>query len=130
MDLQTLKFVQELGINTGLKAAVVLGGDNMDNQFSSIYGNPDIIIDAVCYSYEFDYILCKFKYSIMIESYVMRYFHLTFLQPKHRLFIWKMKCFTERKNLLIEIDEFKRYETCTIISWYKSINIYWLQILS
>ena len=44
LALQTLKFIKELGKYTGLKAAVVLGGDNMDNQFSAIHGNPDIIV--------------------------------------------------------------------------------------
>lgn len=44
LALQTLKFIKELGRFTGLQAAVVLGGDNMDNQFSTIHGNPDIIV--------------------------------------------------------------------------------------
>jgi ATP-dependent RNA helicase DDX54/DBP10 len=33
-----------LGRFTGLHAAIVLGGDSMDNQFSAIHGNPDIIV--------------------------------------------------------------------------------------
>lgn len=44
LALQTLKFVKELGRFTGLKAAVILGGDSMDNQFSALHGNPDIIV--------------------------------------------------------------------------------------
>ncbi|KAL0132156.1 hypothetical protein PUN28_000139 [Cardiocondyla obscurior] len=44
LALQTLKFIKELGKFTGLKAAVILGGDSMDNQFSAIHGNPDIIV--------------------------------------------------------------------------------------
>ncbi|XP_069668807.1 ATP-dependent RNA helicase DDX54 isoform X2 [Periplaneta americana] len=44
LALQTLKFVKELGRFTGLHAAIVLGGDSMDNQFSAIHGNPDIIV--------------------------------------------------------------------------------------
>lgn len=44
LALQTLKFIKELGKFTGLKAAVVLGGDSMDDQFSAIHGNPDIIV--------------------------------------------------------------------------------------
>ncbi|KYQ54001.1 ATP-dependent RNA helicase DDX54 [Trachymyrmex zeteki] len=44
LALQTLKFIKELGRFTGLKSAVILGGDSMDNQFSVIHGNPDIIV--------------------------------------------------------------------------------------
>ncbi|KAJ9574711.1 hypothetical protein L9F63_008124, partial [Diploptera punctata] len=40
----TLKFIKELGKFTGLQAAVILGGDSMDNQFSAIHGNPDVIV--------------------------------------------------------------------------------------
>lgn len=41
---QTLKFAKEIGKFTGLKAAVVLGGDRMDDQFAALHDNPDIII--------------------------------------------------------------------------------------
>lgn len=44
LALQTLRFTKELGKFTGLKASVVLGGDNIDDQFSAIHGNPDIIV--------------------------------------------------------------------------------------
>ncbi|XP_017888460.1 ATP-dependent RNA helicase DDX54 [Ceratina calcarata] len=44
LALQTLKFLKELGKFTGLKAAVILGGDSMENQFSVIHGNPDILV--------------------------------------------------------------------------------------
>lgn len=44
LALQTLKFIKELGRFTGLQAAVVLGGDSMDNQFDVIHRNPDIIV--------------------------------------------------------------------------------------
>ncbi|XP_003698353.1 ATP-dependent RNA helicase DDX54 [Apis florea] len=44
LALQTLKFIKELGRFTGLKATLILGGDNMENQFSAIHGNPDILI--------------------------------------------------------------------------------------
>ena len=43
-SLQTLKFIKELGRFTGLQAAVMLGGDSMDNQFNAIHGKPDIIV--------------------------------------------------------------------------------------
>lgn len=44
LAVQTLKFIKEIGRYTGLKAAVILGGDSMDNQFGAVHGNPDIIV--------------------------------------------------------------------------------------
>nr|XP_022919550.1 ATP-dependent RNA helicase DDX54 [Onthophagus taurus] len=44
LALQTLKFVKELGKFTDLKAAVILGGDSMEDQFAVIHGSPDIIV--------------------------------------------------------------------------------------
>ncbi|XP_061173182.1 ATP-dependent RNA helicase DDX54-like [Saccostrea echinata] len=44
LALQTLKFTKELGKYTGLRAAVVLGGDKMDDQFAALHENPDIVI--------------------------------------------------------------------------------------
>ncbi|XP_076642744.1 ATP-dependent RNA helicase DDX54 [Halictus rubicundus] len=44
LALQTLKFIKDLGKFTGLKASVILGGDSMENQFSAIHGNPDILV--------------------------------------------------------------------------------------
>ena len=44
MALKILKLIKELGKYTVLKAAIGLGGDYMDNQYSAIHGNPDIIV--------------------------------------------------------------------------------------
>ncbi|XP_041362054.1 ATP-dependent RNA helicase DDX54-like [Gigantopelta aegis] len=44
LAMQTLKFTKELGRFAGLKAAVILGGDRMDDQFAAVHENPDIII--------------------------------------------------------------------------------------
>jgi ATP-dependent RNA helicase DDX54/DBP10 len=44
LALQTLKFTKEIGKFTGLKAAVIVGGDDMDNQFAALHENPDIIL--------------------------------------------------------------------------------------
>ncbi|CAH0552710.1 unnamed protein product [Brassicogethes aeneus] len=44
LALQTLKFIKEIGRFSDLKASVILGGDSMDDQFSAIHGNPDIIV--------------------------------------------------------------------------------------
>lgn len=44
LALQTMKFTRELGKYTGLKTALVLGGDSMEDQFAALHENPDIII--------------------------------------------------------------------------------------
>lgn len=44
LALQTSKFIKEIGKFTGLKSALILGGDSMDNQFSAIHGSPDILV--------------------------------------------------------------------------------------
>uniref|UniRef100_A0A8C5LTS7 RNA helicase n=1 Tax=Leptobrachium leishanense TaxID=445787 RepID=A0A8C5LTS7_9ANUR len=44
LALQTLKFCKELGKFTGLKTALILGGDRMEDQFAALHENPDIII--------------------------------------------------------------------------------------
>ncbi|KAK2911431.1 hypothetical protein Q8A67_003564 [Cirrhinus molitorella] len=44
LALQTMKFTKELGKFTGLKTALILGGDSMYEQFAALHENPDIII--------------------------------------------------------------------------------------
>ncbi|XP_002739459.1 ATP-dependent RNA helicase DDX54-like [Saccoglossus kowalevskii] len=44
LAVQTLKFTRELGKFLGLRSAVILGGDKMDDQFAALHENPDIII--------------------------------------------------------------------------------------
>ncbi|CAG0898499.1 unnamed protein product, partial [Darwinula stevensoni] len=44
LALQTLKFTKELGRFTGLKAAVIVGGESMEDQFAALHENPDIIL--------------------------------------------------------------------------------------
>lgn len=44
LALQTMKFTKELGKFTGLKTALILGGDKMEDQFSALHENPDIVI--------------------------------------------------------------------------------------
>ena len=39
---QTFKFTKELGKFTSLRAALVLGGDSMEDQFAAVHGNPDM----------------------------------------------------------------------------------------
>lgn len=72
LALQTLKFVKELGKFTGLRAAVVVGGDAMESQFSAIHSNPDIIVATpgrflhVCV--EMDLKLNSVKYVVFDEA--------------------------------------------------------------
>ncbi|CAB0016652.1 unnamed protein product [Nesidiocoris tenuis] len=44
LALQTQRFVKELGQYTGLKSAVILGGDSMEQQFLALRDNPDIVV--------------------------------------------------------------------------------------
>jgi ATP-dependent RNA helicase DDX54/DBP10 len=44
LALQTLKVVKEFGRGTNLKCVLLVGGDSMEQQFSDIASNPDIII--------------------------------------------------------------------------------------
>lgn len=44
LALQTLKVVKEFGKGTDLKCVLLVGGDSLEEQFSSMTTNPDIII--------------------------------------------------------------------------------------
>ncbi|KAF2691284.1 DEAD-domain-containing protein [Lentithecium fluviatile CBS 122367] len=44
LALQTLKVVKDLGRGTDLRTTLVVGGESLDDQFSSMTSNPDIII--------------------------------------------------------------------------------------
>ncbi|KAM7535112.1 hypothetical protein Aperf_G00000102245 [Anoplocephala perfoliata] len=44
LAMQTLAFTRDIGRYTNLVAAVVVGGDKMEDQFMAIHQNPDIII--------------------------------------------------------------------------------------
>lgn len=44
LALQTLKVVKELGKGTDLRTILLVGGDSLEEQFSSMASNPDIII--------------------------------------------------------------------------------------
>eukprot|EP00058_Branchiostoma_floridae_P023172 XP_002608662.1 hypothetical protein BRAFLDRAFT_211958 [Branchiostoma floridae] len=57
LALQTMKFTKELGRFTGLRAALILGGDSMEDQFAALHENPDICIFLVivCTLVSFEY---------------------------------------------------------------------------
>lgn len=44
LALQTMKVVKEFGRGTDLKSILLVGGDSMEDQFSDIASNPDIMI--------------------------------------------------------------------------------------
>ncbi|CAI2350217.1 unnamed protein product [Caenorhabditis sp. 36 PRJEB53466] len=44
LALQTFKVVKELGRFTGLRCACLVGGDQIEEQFSTIHENPDILL--------------------------------------------------------------------------------------
>ncbi|CAB3409888.1 unnamed protein product [Caenorhabditis bovis] len=44
LALQTFKVVKELGKFTGLRCALLVGGDALEDQFSTIHENPDILL--------------------------------------------------------------------------------------
>ncbi|KAL4957281.1 P-loop containing nucleoside triphosphate hydrolase protein [Aspergillus filifer] len=44
LALQTLKVVKELGKGTDLKSVLLVGGDSLEEQFSMMAGNPDVVI--------------------------------------------------------------------------------------
>ncbi|KAK5746015.1 ATP-dependent RNA helicase dbp10 [Elasticomyces elasticus] len=44
LALQTLKVIKELGKGTDLRTTLLVGGDSLEEQFSSMASNPDIII--------------------------------------------------------------------------------------
>ncbi|XP_046617895.1 ATP-dependent RNA helicase DDX54 [Neodiprion virginianus] len=87
LALQTLKFIKELGRFTGLKAAVILGGDSMDNQFSALHGNPDIIVATpgrflhICV--EMDLKLNSIEYIVFDEA--DRLFEMGFGEQLHEI---------------------------------------------
>ncbi|XP_032670778.1 ATP-dependent RNA helicase DDX54 isoform X2 [Odontomachus brunneus] len=87
LALQTLKFIKELGKFTGLKASVVLGGDSIDDQFSAIHGNPDIIVATpgrflhICV--EMDLQLKNIEYIVFDEA--DRLFEMGFGEQIHEI---------------------------------------------
>ncbi|XP_020602543.1 ATP-dependent RNA helicase DDX54-like [Orbicella faveolata] len=87
LALQTLKFTKELGRFTGLKAAVVLGGDSLEGQFAALHGNPDIIVATpgrfLHVMMEMDLKLTAVEYVVFDEA--DRLFEMGFAQQLHEI---------------------------------------------
>ncbi|ELU05832.1 hypothetical protein CAPTEDRAFT_148777 [Capitella teleta] len=87
LALQTLKFTKELGKFTGLKPAVILGGDSMENQFAAIHENPDILIATPG---RFMHILVEMEMKLSEVQYVVydeadRLFEMGFSEQLHEI---------------------------------------------
>ncbi|KAJ7365649.1 ATP-dependent RNA helicase ddx54 [Desmophyllum pertusum] len=87
LALQTLKFTKELGRFTGLKAAVILGGDSFEGQFAALHGNPDIIVATpgrfLHVMMEMDLKLSAVEYVVFDEA--DRLFEMGFAQQLHEI---------------------------------------------
>lgn len=44
LALQTLKVVKELGKGSNLRTVLLVGGDSLEEQFSAMTANPDVVI--------------------------------------------------------------------------------------
>lgn len=67
-----MKFVKELGRFCGVRAALVLGGDSMDTQFSAVHTRPDVLVATpgrflhLCVEMELK--LCDVEYIVFDEA--------------------------------------------------------------
>ncbi|XP_078664653.1 ATP-dependent RNA helicase DDX54-like [Branchiostoma floridae x Branchiostoma belcheri] len=68
LALQTMKFTKELGRFTGLRAALILGGDSMEDQFAALHENPDIIIGTPG---RLLHVLVEMEQKLMTVEYVV-----------------------------------------------------------
>ena len=50
LALQTLKVVKEMGKGTDLRAVLLVGGDSLDEQFSTVMQNPDMYLSIFCFT--------------------------------------------------------------------------------
>ncbi|RJE24388.1 hypothetical protein PHISCL_03287 [Aspergillus sclerotialis] len=72
LALQTLKVVKELSRGTDLKAALLVGGDSLEEQFGMMAGNPDIVIATpgrfLHLKVEMDLNLSSIRYVVFDEA--------------------------------------------------------------
>eukprot|EP01096_Ripella_sp_DP13-Kostka_P016650 TRINITY_DN8178_c0_g1_i1.p1 TRINITY_DN8178_c0_g1~~TRINITY_DN8178_c0_g1_i1.p1 ORF type:complete len:902 (+),score=445.68 TRINITY_DN8178_c0_g1_i1:148-2706(+) len=72
LAIQTMKFASEIGQFTDLRACLLVGGDNMDEQFAQLSRNPDIIIATpgrlLHHMIEVDLTLGRVEYIVFDEA--------------------------------------------------------------
>lgn len=68
LALQTLKVVKELGKGTDLRTILLVGGDSLEDQFSSMASNPDIIIATPG---RFEHLKVEMKLDLSSVKYVV-----------------------------------------------------------
>ncbi|XP_054724746.1 ATP-dependent RNA helicase DDX54-like [Uloborus diversus] len=87
LAIQTMKFAKELGINTDLKTALILGGEKMEDQFAAIHESPDIIIATpgrfLHVVIEMDLKLSSVEYVVFDEA--DRLFEMGFQEQLHEV---------------------------------------------
>lgn len=87
LAMQTQKVCKELGKHTDLRSCVLVGGDNMDDQFSMIASNPDILIATpgrlLHLAVEMDLDLRSIEYVVFDEA--DRLFEMGFAVQLHEI---------------------------------------------
>lgn len=99
LALQTLKFTKELGCFMNLRAAVILGGDNMDGQFYAMNENPDILIATPG---RLAHLIVEMNLKLKTVEYVVfdeadRLFEMGFAEQLNSI----VKCLPEQRQTLL-----------------------------
>ncbi|VDM46071.1 unnamed protein product [Toxocara canis] len=88
LTMQTFKVVKELGRFTGLRCAVLVGGDSIEEQFSAVHEKPDIIIATpgrlLHLMMEMNLKLSAVQYLVFDEA--DRLFEMGFSEQLHEIF--------------------------------------------
>ncbi|TKA33686.1 ATP-dependent RNA helicase dbp10 [Salinomyces thailandicus] len=68
LALQTLKVVKEMGKGTDLRTTLLVGGDSLEEQFSSMASNPDIVIATPG---RFEHLMVEMSLELSSVKYVV-----------------------------------------------------------
>ncbi|XP_062521033.1 ATP-dependent RNA helicase DDX54-like [Corticium candelabrum] len=87
LAIQTLKFAKEIGRFTALRYALILGGESIEAQFSTIHENPDIIIATPG---RFLHLVIEMDLKLSLIEYVVfdeadRLFEMGFSEQLHEI---------------------------------------------
>uniref|UniRef100_T1IYN4 RNA helicase n=1 Tax=Strigamia maritima TaxID=126957 RepID=T1IYN4_STRMM len=87
LALQTHNFLKELGKYVGLKGALILGGDKMEDQFAALHENPDIVIATPG---RFLHVIMEMNMKLTSVEYVVfdeadRLFEMGFSEQLHEI---------------------------------------------